>query len=152
MTQTKVLAGERQRSSPFQIRVFSPFIRTLWVTILVITILSEVIPMPLIPPVPFYLYKSAKVLCFIVVGYFAPLAFWRFNAFNRGILLAAISAACVESLQGLLHRGHSFHWYELVIKLGLIVLGFALALDARYDLQISIGPLHVRLTDSHLES
>jgi hypothetical protein len=108
-------------------------------------------PIPLMPPVPFYSYGAAKAICFVVLGYLAPLAFWRFNALNRGILLAAISATFVESLQGLLHRGHSFHWYELVVKLGLILIGFALALDARYERMISIGRFHIRLTGEHTQ-
>ena len=102
------------------------------------------------PPLPFYAYCAAKLVFFIAIGFLAPLAFWRFNALNRGILLAAISAAAVESLQGVLHHGHSFHWYELLIKLALILLGFALALDARYERKISIGPVHIQLVGHHL--
>jgi hypothetical protein len=152
MSQAKLLPTEPHNTGKLHIQVFNPAIKMLWAVIVAITIFTEVIPIPLMPPVPFYSYKVAKVVCFVAVGYLAPLAFWRFNALNRGIFLAAVSATFVESLQGLLQSGHSFHWYELIIKLGLILLGFALALDARYERVISLGPFHIRLTGQHLES
>jgi hypothetical protein len=127
------------------LRVFSLATKAIWGLIVATTVVTEVIPIPLMHPFPFYSYKAAKLVCFVALGYLAPLAFWRFNALNRGILLAAASATSVESLQGLLRHGHSFHWYELLAKLGLILFGFALALDARYERMISIGPIHVRL-------
>ncbi len=112
---------------------------------------AEVIPLPLLPPLPFYSYKVMKVLFFIALGYLAPLAFWRFNALTRGIFLAAISATFVETLQGLIHSGHSFHWYEMLLKLGLILLGFTRALDGRYEQRISLGRIHIRLIGEHLQ-
>jgi hypothetical protein len=123
----------------------------LWTGIVAVTVVTEVMPIPLMPRAPFYAYCAAKLICFVAVGYLAPLAFWRFNALNRGILLAAISATCVESLQGILRYGHSFHWYELLVKLALILLGFALALDARYERRISIGKITIRLLGEKLE-
>jgi hypothetical protein len=137
------------------LRVFTPTLRTVWVAIVAVTIVSEVLLLPTnppLPPLPHYSYKIFKLLLFIAVGYLAPLAFWRFNALNRGIMLAAVSAMGVETLQGLIGRGHSFHWYEMLLKLGLIVLGFTLALDARYERQISAGPLRIRLIGEHLEN
>lgn len=137
------------------LRVFTPTLRILWIAVVIVTIISEVLLLPTnppLPPVPHYSYKIFKLLLFIAVGYLAPLAFWRFNALNRGIMLAAVSAMGVETLQGLIGRGHSFHWYEMLLKLGLILLGFALALDARYERQISVGPLRIRLLGEHLES
>jgi hypothetical protein len=151
MAQANVLETKRQNPGALRFRVFTPGMKALWAVIVVITVVSEIVPIPLMPPVPFYSYCAAKLICFVAIGYLAPLAFWRFNALNRGILLASISAACVESLQGLLHHGHSFHWYELVVKLALILLGFALALDARYERMISIGPIRCRLTGEHIE-
>jgi len=135
------------------LKVFTPTLRTTWLLIVAVTIVSEVILLPTnppLPPIPHYAYKIFKVLLFISVGYLAPLAFWRFNALNRGIMLAAISSAAVESLQGIIGHGHGFHWYELLIKLALILIGFALALDARYEHQISLGPLHIHLVGEHL--
>jgi hypothetical protein len=137
------------------VKVFTPTLRVVWIAIVAVTIVSEVLLLPTnppLPPIPHYSYKIFKVLLFIAVGYLAPLAFWRFNALNRGIMLAAASAMGVETLQGLIGRGHSFHWYELLLKLGLILLGFALALDARHERQISAGPFHISLVGKHLES
>lgn len=151
VSRTKVLPAKSENSREPHLRVFSPAAKAVWAVIVSITIITEIMPIPLMPPIPFYSYKAAKVICFLALGYLAPLAFWKFNALNRGILLAAISAACVESLQGLLRRGHSFHWYELLVKLGLILLGFALALDARYERAITVGPIRIRLVGEHLE-
>ena len=151
MSRTNVLPAKSGNSRELHLRVFSPTAKAVWAVIVSLTIITEIMPIPLMSPIPFYSYKAAKVICFLALGYLAPLAFWRFNALNRGILLAAISAACVESLQGLLHRGHSFHWYELFVKLALILFGFALALDARYERMILIGPIHIRLTGERIE-
>jgi hypothetical protein len=151
MSQTNVIPTKRQESGQLHLRVFSPATKSLWAAVVAITVVCEVMPIPLLSPLPFYSYCAFKLICFVALGYIAPLAFWRFNALNRGISLATISAACVESLQGLLHHGHSFHWYELVVKLALILFGFALALDARYERMVSIGPIHVRLVGEHIE-
>jgi hypothetical protein len=135
-------------------KVFTPTLRILWIVMVVVTIIGEVVILPTkppLPPVPHYAYKIGKLLLFVAVGYLAPLAFWRFNALTRGLALAFVSAMGVETLQGLLGRGHSFHWYEMLLKLGLIFFGFALALDARYERRIFSGPLRIRLTGEHLK-
>ncbi len=151
MSRTNALPSKHDNSIELRLRAFSLPIKAVWAIIVTVTVTSEIMPIPLMPPVPFYSYKLAKAICFVVLGYLAPLAFWRFNALNRGILLAAISAATVESLQGLLHHGHSFHWYELLVKLGLILFGFTLALDARYERAILISRLHIRFTGDHVD-
>jgi glycopeptide antibiotics resistance protein len=132
--------------------MFGLTFKVLWALVIAVTVTTEVIPIPLMPRIPFYSYCTAKLICFVALGYFAPLVFSRFNSLNRGILLAALSATCIESLQGLMRHGHSFHWYELVIKLALILLGVALALDARYEQMISIGPIHIPLTAQYREA
>jgi hypothetical protein len=136
-------------------KVFTPTLRILWIAAVAVTIAVEVIILPTnppLPPFPHYAYKVFKLLLFVTVGYLAPLAFWRFNALTRGIGLAFVSAMGVETLQGLIGRGHSFHWYEMLLKLGLILLGFTFALDHRYECEISAGPFHIRLTGEHLAS
>jgi hypothetical protein len=99
------------------------------------------------PPPIYYPWQILKLLGFIVIGILTPLAFWRFNALNRGLLYAALSAAFVESMQAIVSRGHftghAFHWYELVVKIVLILFGFAIGLDIRYERQIKIGPLQI---------
>ena len=139
----------QQKRKDWHIPVFRPATKLVWAILISVTVITEVMPIPPMPRLPFYLYYAAKLVCFIAVGFLAPLAFWRFNALNRGILLAGISATFVESLQGTLRYGHSFHWYELLGKLILILIGFALALDARYERRISIGPFHLLLLVEH---
>jgi hypothetical protein len=145
MSSTNIVSATLDTSDALHLQVFSPVLRTLWMVLVIITVGSEMIPISLMPPLPFYCYCITKLSAFVCLGYVAPLAFCRFNALNRGILLATLSATCVEVLQGILHHGHSFHWYELIVKLTLILLGFALALEARYERTISVGPIHVRL-------
>lgn len=144
MSQTAALST--RHSNKRYLRMFGPAFKVLWASVMAATVTIEIIAVPLMPRIAFYSYCAVKLICFVALGYFAPLVFSRFNALNRGILLAALSATCIESLQGLMRHGHSFHWYELVIKLTLIILGVALALDARYEQMISIGPLHIPLT------
>lgn len=134
----------------FALPVFTPGTRALWVFLALTTIFLEVIPIPLMPPVPFYAYCAGKALLFLLLGFIAPLAFWSFNALNRGIIFAALSACCVETIQAIWGHGHSFHWYELIVKLVIILLGFALALNDRYDHEINIGPIRIRLVGEHL--
>jgi len=128
------------------LRAFSRPLRITWFVIFALTVISEVYPFPLLPPLPFYTIWGAKLLLFLVLGYLAPLTFWRFNALNRGILLAAGSASLVEGLQTVVSHGHSFHWYELLVKLALILLSFIVGLEAVYDREILIGPLRIVIT------
>jgi hypothetical protein len=134
-----------------QLRIFGRSARLLWMFIWMVTVAIEVAPIPLLPPFPFYSYCALKGFLFVILGYVAPLSFWRFNALNRGIALAASSAMFVESLQGLLHHGHSFHWYELGVKLVLILLGFGLGLEAVYDSRISLGFIRFQLVDARAD-
>jgi hypothetical protein len=150
MSQTNVLRA-KQLGGALRLPVFGLVAKSFWAIVVAATVVTEVIPVPLMPPLPFYSYGVSKLISFVAVGYVAPLAFRRFNALNRGILLATISAVCVESLQGLLHHGHSFHWYELGVKLLLIFVGFALALEARYNGKISIGPINISLIGQEME-
>jgi hypothetical protein len=139
------LDSEQSKPAGFSIRSFSRSLRIGWLVIFAITIVSEVYPFPLLPPGPFYSIWGGKLLLFLILGYMGPLAFWRFNALNRGIVLAAGSAAFVEFLQGTLGHGHSFHWYELLVKLALILAGFIVGLGAVHDRQIVLGPLRIAL-------
>jgi hypothetical protein len=151
MSQTSVFPAKQPAVVGPQLQGFSTALISLWAIAAAITVAAEIVPIPPMPAPLFYSYCAAKLVCFLALGYLAPLAFWRFNALNRGMLLATISATGVESLQGLLHNGHSFHWYELIVKLLLILTGFAAALDARYERTLSIGPIHIHLVADHLE-
>jgi hypothetical protein len=141
------------------LRVFGTSLRVAWLVVAVLTMLSEVIPFPLLIVTPhatlsyslFYAYKTAKVVLFLVLGYLTPFTFWRFNSLTAGLLFAALSAALVESLQGLgLSHGHRFSWLELAVKLGLVLVGFTLALEARYEGSLKLGKRRILLAGPHL--
>ena len=87
-------------------------------------------------------------MLFLALGYTTPLAFWRFNSLGRGMILAAASACAVEMLQGF-SPGHRFSFLELSLKLVVIFVGFAFALNARYEQKISLGWLHIQLKSEH---
>lgn len=143
------------------LRVFSTSFRVAWLAVAILTTLSELIPFPLLIVTPhialsyslFYTYKTAKVLLFLILGYLTPLTFWRFNSLTVGLIFSALSAALVESLQGLgVSHGHRFSWWELVAKLCLVVIGFTLALEARYEGSIKLGKFRIALTGPHFPS
>lgn len=74
----------------FSIRAFSPSLRRTWIAIAALTVLTELIPFPpIVPPPLFYSYKIAKILLFLILGYCAPLTFWRFNSLTLGVIFAA---------------------------------------------------------------
>lgn len=143
------------------LRVFSTSLRVAWLVVAILTTLSELIPFPLVIVTPhivlsyslFYSYKIAKVLLFLSLGYLTPLTFWRFNSLTVGLIFSALSAALVESLQGLgVSHGHSFSWWELLAKLCLVVIGFTLALEARYEGSVKLGKFRIRLAGPHVPS
>jgi hypothetical protein len=126
------------------VNAFSIPIRILFVAIVSALVIAELASIPMWPPPIYYPWQISKLIGFVVIGVLTPLAFWRFNALNRGLLYAALSAAFVETMQAIVNRGHSghaFHWYELIIKLILILFGFAIGLDIRYERQIKVGPV-----------
>lgn len=131
---------------PFGIPICGALTRCLWLTLALLTVIAEVIPAPKAQPLVFYgLYSPAKLAAFFVLGIITPLAFGRLNRLTRGIAFAALSAAAVELLQGLIGNGHSFHWYELLVKLLLVLAGFMIGLDARFEHAIALGPLKIQL-------
>lgn len=136
----------------FSWHVFTPFMRAVWTASFVLTILLELTPIPPIAPAYFYTYCASKLILFMLVGYFAPLAFWPFNNLNRAILLGLFSAGSIELTQGILRRGHRFVWYELAAKVAIIVGCFVLALVARHNRRIAIGSIRVQLQGEHLAS
>lgn len=147
MTLASPLSKLPHRAIVLRLPLFTPVMRMLWFAVFTLTIVSEVVYIPLMAYYYFYPYCALKAVCFLLVGYLAPLSFWRFNALNRGILFAAVSSALVEALQLLVPNGHSFHWYELILKLVVILFGFALALDARFEREAAAGPIRIVLGD-----
>ena len=144
MTHGFVFSKGQPRNLIVNVHAFSISIRILFVLVVAALVIAELIHVPMWPPPIFYPYQTLKMVGFVAVGILTPLAFWRFNALNRGLLYAAISAALVETMQEFVnhgHSGHAFHWYELVVKLVLILFGFAIGLDIRYERQLKIGPV-----------
>jgi hypothetical protein len=148
MTRGFVFAKNHPRLFTVNVNAFSISIRILFVALVALLVFAELTSVPMWPPPIYYPWQISKLIAFVVIGILTPLAFWRFNALNRGLLYAALSAASVESMQAIVnrgHSGHSFHWYELAIKLVLILFGFAIGLDIRYERQIKVGPLQLLL-------
>jgi hypothetical protein len=126
--------------------LFSNYAKAIWLCVATSTVLSEVLPAPHIDPWIFYgLYTPGKLLFFVCLSFLTPLAFANFADLNRGIAFAVSSATLIELLQGLLSNGHSFHWYELLIKLVLLLFGFGLGLDARGEQVISFWFVRISL-------
>lgn len=130
-----------------RIHIFNPYIRAVWTALACATVASEIIPTPHVNPLLFYgVYTPAKVVCLLALSFLTPLAFSLLNNLNLGIAFAALSATLIELTQGLIGNGHSFRWYELIAKLGIILAGFALGLDARVERVARLGALRIPLT------
>ncbi len=110
-----------------------------------VTVAPELLPVLPMRLTLFYFYYAVKVISFLSLGFLAPLVFRSLNGIGIGLLLSFLSALVIETCQGLLHNGHTFHVYELAGKLVLIAAGFALALDCRYESRILLGPLQINL-------
>ena len=135
------------------VHIFNAYTRTLWLVLAGVTVLSEIMPNPQFRPLLFYgLYSPSKLLCFLVMGFLTPLAFSRLNDLNRGIGFATLSAAMIEVLQGMIGNGHSFHWYELLAKLLVILVGFMFGLDARFERRLSLGAFQVTLLADRVDN
>jgi hypothetical protein len=123
-----------------------------WFALLAFTVFLEVEPIPpIVYPPLFYSYKCLKGILFFALGYLTPLSFWRFNSLGRGVLLAILSAGFIEFVQGFF-QGHRFSIFELLLKLVVIFVGFAVALNARYDQKISLGVWTINLKSKHFHS
>lgn len=152
MTRGSVLPKHQPHITIINVHVFGMPIRMWFVALVALMVIGELTSVPMWPPPIFYPYCALKLLGFILIGILTPIAFWRFNALNRGLLYAAVSAVFVETLQAVVNRGHSghaFHWYELVVKLLLILFGFSIGLDIRYERQLKLGPILIMLHGEH---
>lgn len=116
-----------------------------WAILALTTVISEIAPNPHLPYfLHYWVYSPAKLIAFLALGFLVPLAFARLNNLNWGMALAALSAATIEILQGIIGNGHSFHWYELCAKLTFILVGFMLGLEARYAGRLSLLILRIQ--------
>jgi hypothetical protein len=133
--------------------MFSRAFVCLWVTVAMVTVIADIMPVSLHLPRPvFYSYKTTKVILFVLLGYLGPLTFWRFDSLGLGALFALGSAATVEVLQGWIQSGHAFSLFELAAKLFLIGAGFVTALNARYDGELNLGVVRLDLRNEHLSN
>jgi hypothetical protein len=134
-----------------RLTLFSNYAKGIWCCVAALTILSEVLAAPHVNPWVFYgLYTPGKLLFFACLSFLTPLAFENIADLNRGIAFAASSAILIELLQGIVSNGHSFHWYELLAKLVLLLFGFGFGLDARAEQLISFGFLQIELSTNDL--
>ncbi len=139
--------GEHARSAP-GLRMFGSTIRIAWIALFCLLLASELIPRPSFAPLMYYSYSSAKAIMFILLGFVTPLAFWRFDRLGLGVFFSVVAAGVAESSQSLL-EGHRSSFAEFSLKLLLLLLGFACALNARYDRRIGLGRYGIRLHDTH---
>ena len=128
---------------PLWLPVFGPLMRSVWALVLSATILSEVLPIPPMSLTLYCVYCATKAVLFLAVGYLTPLAFWRCD--HRGFIAVAACSCGFEVLQSLVSQGHAFHWYEMILKMVLIIIGFGVALEARDERRILHGPIRIRL-------
>ena len=129
--------------SPLSLPVFGPLMRSIWAVVLVATILSEVLPLPPMSLALYCFYCATKAVLFVAVGYLTPLAFWRCD--HRGFIVVAVCSCAFEVLQTLVSQGHAFHWYEMILKMVLIIIGFGGALVARDERKLLHGPIRIQL-------
>jgi glycopeptide antibiotics resistance protein len=125
--------------------LFSFGIRLIWVSLIALACAVELMPMKQMLPYLFIAYNVLKVTLFFTLGFALPLAFHRLKGIAAGLCVSLVSAVAIESLQSVIHNGHSFHVPELLGKVALICLGFALSLDHRYEGRIPLGVTHISL-------
>jgi hypothetical protein len=130
-------------ASPLWLPVFGPLMRSVWAAVLAATIVSEVLPIRPMSLALYCVYCATKAVLFLAVGYLTPLAFWRCD--HRGFFVVAACSCIFEILQTLVSHGHAFHWYEMIWKMVLIIIGFGVALEARDERRILHGPIRIRL-------
>jgi len=127
-----LLIFPHESSRGFSLRLFGRSIQAIWIGIFGLTVLSEIYPFPLMPPLPFYTVQCIKLLLFFLVGYVLQFGFWRSRSSGLGILFAFASAVSIEVLQGWLRQGHAFHWYEMLIKAIVIFGGYCMGCGSVY--------------------
>ena len=128
--------------------LFSRHLRGCWAFLLLLTVALELLPMPPLPAACVYTYVACKAILFLALGCMTPLTFWAFDSLGYGALFSAATAATVEILQSL-SAGHRARLYEFLAKLVLLMAGFALALNLRYDGLLRVGRFHRQLVNPH---
>jgi hypothetical protein len=112
--------------------VFGKPLKLFWAMLALAAIAIELVPAHY-PAGVFVTQNWTKAGLFLLLGYLAPMAFWRFSYLTASILASAASAILVELIQAMVAHGHRFSWIELGVKLALLAAGFLIALDVRYE-------------------
>jgi hypothetical protein len=112
--------------------VFGKPLKLFWAMLALAAIAIELLPAHY-PAGVFVKQNWAKAGLFLLLGYLAPMAFWRFSYLTASILASVASAILVELIQAMVADGHRFSWVELGVKLALLAAGFLIALDVRYE-------------------
>jgi hypothetical protein len=136
--------------------MFSLPVRSLWLLLLAFTLAIELVPLSVafeaqFSSFIFHTYEAAKLAAFVVFGFLTPLAWWRYKSLGIGALFAIVTTAIVELGQAFI-PGHRTSTFELVVKLVLLFVGFAAALDVRKYQEFTIGPLRVRFSSRYWSS
>ena len=92
--------------------MFGKPLKLFWAMLALAAIAIELVPAHY-PAGVFVTQNWAKAGLFLVLGYLAPMAFWRFSYLNASILASASSAILVELIQAMVAHGHRFSWVEL---------------------------------------
>ena len=137
----------RLSARPFTFAILSMRFWAVWILLTFATTLVEILQAPSLTPRKFYALYLIKGFSFVVLGFVTPLTFRGFDQLVKAVTLLAAMASSVEILQAFVHHGHSFTWYELALKPMLILWGFSVALIARYEKKISLGPVQLTLVD-----
>jgi hypothetical protein len=135
------------------IPMFSLPVRSLWLLLLAFTLTIELVPLSAafeaqFSSLMFHSYEAAKLVAFVVFGFLTPIAWWRYKSLGIGVLFAIITTAIVELGQAFI-PGHRTSTFELVVKLVLLFIGFAAALDVRKYQEFTIGPLRIRFSSRY---
>jgi hypothetical protein len=154
-----MIPGAHSHRSPATIvtvPMFSLPVRGLWFLLLAFTLAIELVPLSLafeaqFSSFTFHSYEAAKLLAFFVFGFLTPIAWWRYKTLGIGVLFAIITTAIVELGQAFI-PGHRASIFELTVKLVLLFIGFAAALDMRKYQEFTVGPLCVRFSSRHWSS
>jgi len=133
--------------------MFSLPVRGLWFLLLALTLAIEVVPLSVafeaqFSSLVFHSYEAAKLVAFVVFGFLTPLAWWRYKSLGIGVLFAMVTSAIVELGQSFI-PGHRTSTFELAVKLVLLFVGFAAALDVRKYQEFTVGPMCIRFSSRY---
>jgi hypothetical protein len=128
------------------LKIFTPTLKAVWLIMMVLISSIEILPFNSdnVPVLVFYTYKLLKAALFVAFGFQTPLTFWRFDSIRAGLLMSLCSTLLVECIQNL-STGHSSSALELLAKAALIMFGFVLGFNPRYDRELSLFGVHVQL-------